>query len=85
MNGVFAEKFAEMLSLPHATAKDILTDATGQSLAVACKGNGLDRATFSTIALLTAHGANPLERLSAYDQIPQAAAERLTEFWRTRG
>lgn len=85
MNGAFAEKFAQALSLPPPTAKDILTDASGQSLAVACKGSGIDRATFSSIALLTSHGGNPLERLSAYDQVPQAAAIRLTEFWRARG
>lgn len=85
LNGAFAEKFAQALSLPAPTAKEILTDASGQSLAVACKGSGLDRATFSSIALLTAHGANPMERLSAYDQVPQTAAQRLTEFWRARG
>ncbi len=85
LNGAFPERFADLLALPRITVQDILSDASGQSLAVACKGAGLDRATFSTIALLTAHGANTAERLSAYDQIPQAAAERLTEFWRTRG
>jgi len=85
LNGAFPERFADLLALPRIAVQDILNDASGQSLAVACRGAGLDRATFSAIALLTSHGANTAERLSAYDQVPQAAAERLTEFWRTRG
>ena len=49
MNGAFATKFASTLSLPGAVAQEILTDTSGQSLAVACKGAGLDRAAFSAI------------------------------------
>jgi hypothetical protein len=84
MNGTFAAAFAKLLSLPDATAKDILGDPSGESLAVACKGAGLDRATFSAIAVLAARGGDVAARLSAFDQVPQTAAERLTGFWRTR-
>jgi len=85
MNGTFSGIFAQMLALPAATARDILGDASGESLAVACKGAGLDRATFSAIALLVSREGDIAARLSAFDQVPQSAAERLTGFWRTRG
>ncbi len=84
VNGAFADTFAAMLALPRATASDILHDETGQSLAVACKGAGLDRAAFSAIALISAGSADAAGRLGAYDDIPSAAAERLTRFWRAR-
>jgi len=85
LNGTFSIAFAKMLSLPEATAKEILGDLSGESLAVACKGAGLDRATFSAIALLAARDGDAAARLSAFDRVPQAAAERLTGFWRARG
>ena len=83
MNGAFAAQFAATLSLPGTIAKEILTDESGQSLAVACKGAGLDRAAFSAIALLTAPELG-CERLSHFDAVPQAGAERLLDFWRGR-
>jgi hypothetical protein len=83
LNGTFSGAFAQMLSLPEATAKEILGDPSGECLAVACKGVGLDRATFSAITLLVAHGGNIAARLAAFDTVPQTAAERLTGFWRT--
>jgi hypothetical protein len=79
MNGAFAETFAASLSLPADIARRVLRD--GQAAAVACKGAGLDRAAYSAIALLT--GTDPA-RLAEYDAIPQAGAERLTQFWRER-
>jgi hypothetical protein len=84
MNGAFAGVFAAKLSLPEDTAREILNDCTGQSLAVACKGAGLDRATFSAIALLTADAPDPA-RLRHFDAVPEAGAARMMEFWRGRG
>src|SRR6185312_10593966 len=52
MNGAFADVFATALSLPRALAQAILDDASGQALAVACKGAGLDRAAYSAVALI---------------------------------
>ncbi len=66
-----------MLALPEPTATDILADISGQSLAVACKGSGLDRATFSALAVLTARNGNAAVRLDAFDQVPQGAADAL--------
>lgn len=85
MNGTFAGAFAKILALSAATAKDVLGDPSGQSLAVACKGSGIDRAAFSALAVLTARDSNASTRLAAFDQVPQGAAERLTGFWRARG
>jgi hypothetical protein len=84
LNGTFNHAFAQMMALPETTAMEILTDASGQSLAVACKGSGLDRAAFSALAVLTARDNNASTRLAAFDRVPQGAAERLTGFWRTR-
>ncbi len=84
LNGTFNRAFAEMMALPETTATEILTDTSGQSLAVVCKGVGLDRATFSALAVLTARGSSASTRLAAFDQVPQGAAERLTGFWRAR-
>lgn len=84
MNGAFAGRFASALSLPDAVMKDIFDDHSGQSLAVACKGAGLDRAAYSAIALLTSP-APCAARLSYFDAIPKAGAERLLDFWRGRG
>jgi hypothetical protein len=83
MNGEFAGAFAATLSVPRTVAQEILTDASGQSLAVACKGAGLDRAAFSAIALLTAYAPDPA-RLSHFDAVPQTGSERLLDFWRGR-
>jgi hypothetical protein len=81
MNGAFADRFASALSLPPAVMTDIFADASGQSLAVACKGARLDRAAFSAIALLTSSDPS---RLAHFDAVPQAGAERLLDFWRAR-
>jgi hypothetical protein len=83
MNGAFAGRFAALLALREETARDILGDRTGQSLAVACKGAGLDQAVFSAVALLTAQAPDP-GRLAHYAAVPQAGAERLLDFWRAR-
>ncbi|HWA91863.1 MAG TPA: hypothetical protein VG889_17625 [Rhizomicrobium sp.] len=79
MNGAFAEIFAGHLSLPRETARAILGDATGEALAVACKGAGIDRAACSALALL-AGGTVPAD----YDAVPPDAARRLVRYWRER-
>jgi hypothetical protein len=79
MNGAFAETFAAALCLPAGMARRLLDDT--QAAAVACKAAGLDRAAYSAIALLT--GAD-VAHLARYEDIPQAGAERLMQFWRER-
>ncbi len=82
MNGAFAETFAATLRLPKQMAQTILAEPSGEALAVACRGAGLDRASFSALAILTG-GATPA-RLAAYDAVPQAGAAGLLGFWRGR-
>jgi hypothetical protein len=81
----FPDAFAQVLNLPRTTVDEILRDASVQALAVACKGVGLERAAFSTIAILTDRtraAEDSYLRLAVYDTIPQGAAARLMGFWR---
>lgn len=83
----FAAALARFLQIPAVTAKRIVDDATGDALAVACKGARVRRATFSALVLLTAarhEGAaqSSYARLGAFDDIPQGGAERLLQHWR---
>lgn len=77
MNGAFVEIFADALALPPGLAAAILRDP--QAMAIACRGAGLDRASYSAIALITG-AAEPAD----YDTIAREAAQRLTSFWQTR-
>jgi hypothetical protein len=69
------------------TAYSIIEDRSGRSLAIACKGAHISRATFSAVALLseTGSGLDEIrERLSVFDGVPMVGAERLLDYWRTR-
>jgi hypothetical protein len=83
----FAEAFANFLGVAVSTAERILGDTTGNALAVACRGAGVKRATYSALALLivTELRINPgarFEHLAAFDHIPLAGAQRLLAHWR---
>jgi hypothetical protein len=73
------------LGLPQPRIKAILSDHSGNALAVACKGAHLPRATFSALVVLMS-GKSPsakiLARLDAYDAVTAAEAARLIEGWR---
>jgi hypothetical protein len=75
----FAAALAAAVAIPHDIAATILADASGEPLAVLCRGAGLDRAAFSTIALL--RGAPELPQ-AVFDTVPEEAARRLTRQWR---
>ena len=78
----FDLSFAAALGIAPRIAGAILGDASGEALAVLCKGAHLDRALFSALAVL--HGQGEADaRLAAYDSVPQRAAERLTQFWQS--
>lgn len=86
-NGEFSKSFAQLLGIEPATAQSILLDSSGRALAIACKGAHLTRAAFSALAVLTESGRGPdetRERLSTFDAVPEAGAERLLEYWRRR-
>lgn len=84
-NEAFTVEFARLLNVSVETAQDILTDISGQSLAVACKGAHVTRAGFSALTLLTAKNVACGTRLAAYEAVPQLAAERMLHAWRQHG
>ena len=60
-------------------------DVSGDALAVVCKGSGISRTTYSTLAVLAAKDmpAEQLyERLAAFDAIPELGARRVLAHWR---
>jgi hypothetical protein len=85
--GELAGAFGAFLQIAPSLAQRILEDASGDALAVACKGAGVRRATYSALALLTMPDirANPgarFARLSAIDAIPVDGAARMLGYWR---
>ena len=78
----FTERFGSAFGIAPRTAETILSDKSGEALAVLCRGAHLDRASFSALALLKGAAENDATaRLSAFDTVPQRAAERLTCYW----
>jgi len=76
----FAAALGRSAAIPRRTAEAILNDASGEALAVLCRGSGMDRATFSAIALLRGGDKLPL---GVFDNVPARAAAKLVQFWRT--
>lgn len=75
---------AETLGLDMGNTAAILHEQTGEALAIACKGAGLSRLTFSTLALLALpQGSDSTARLSLYDNIATLEAARTLRNWRT--
>jgi hypothetical protein len=80
-----AATLAQNLGVDAQMAQQILDDETGAALAVACKGAGLDRAAFSTLALLARPGrdsAHACVALDAFDTVPTSEATRVLRGWR---
>lgn len=80
-----ADLLAEKLAVDAATARQIVDDETGNALAVACKGAGLDRAAFSALAVMAAPSRAPAQSfavLDAFDSVPAAEASRVLRTWR---
>jgi len=74
--------------VPTATAQSILDDASGDALAVACRGAGVRRATYSTLVVFAAGGTPDIHletlhaRLTAFDTVPENGARRMLAYWR---
>ena len=76
---------AEKLGVDAKMAAQVLDDETGAALAVACKGAGLDRATFSALVLMAHPGRDRIHvyaMLDAFDNVPNSEATRLLHDWR---
>lgn len=85
----FLAGFARLTGLDPVTAKRIVSDETGEGLAIACRAARFERSTFSTIVLL----ANPAQKrstaetqalLGLYDRVNHDAAQRVMRFWKVR-
>jgi len=75
---------AEYLGVGSRIARQILDDASGAKLAVACKGACIDRATFSALALLL-HPADDRSQafvmLDTFDTVPVSEASSKLRGW----
>jgi Uncharacterised protein conserved in bacteria (DUF2336) len=83
----FVTAFARFLRVSPAMAQSILDDASGDALAVACRGVGASRITYSVLATfaagrLNADAATIYQRLAAFDTIPESGARRMLSHWR---
>lgn len=85
--GDVATSLAAALDLSRARAAEILSDSSSHTLAVACKGLGLCRATFSALVLLQGvkgHVGQYYARLDVFDAADASeAATRLAD-WRAQ-
>jgi hypothetical protein len=78
------QRIARALGVSEHLASEILEDASGHSLAVAAKAIGLNRAAFSTLALLAQPGGDLgacYARLDAFDAITASEASRELRKW----
>jgi len=83
----FVDAFANFLGVTPGMAQSILDDASGDALAVACRGRGLSRVTYSALAVVAAGRLNAdantiYQRLAVYDTIPETGARRMLSHWR---
>ena len=78
-HGDFTGTLARLTGLPRRVATAILTDPSGEPLAVLCRGTTLDRASFSAIALLRGPEGLPL---AVFDTVAPKAAAHLIADWR---
>jgi hypothetical protein len=72
----FVHAFGDFLGVTPVMAQSILEDASGDALAVACRGVGASRITYSALAIFAAG------RLAAFDTIPESGARRMLNHWR---
>ena len=78
-SGDFTGALSRLTGLPRRVAAAILTDPSGEPLAVLCRGVGLDRASFSAIALLRGAAGLPL---AVFDTVAPKATAHLVADWR---
>ncbi len=81
----FVQTLARLLGIPLVTAGRAVADASGEGLAILCKGAQLSRATFSTIAMLTDASLDAGRRkLELYETVPEETSATMVQFWRAQ-
>jgi hypothetical protein len=81
----FTAALAQMTGIAGNLAAEIVSDPF--ALAVLCKGAGVNRATFSGLAILTGPVRSVRENfqmLAVFDHVPANGARHLVAFWRGR-
>jgi hypothetical protein len=81
----FTPVLARATGVPEAVAAAAMADAL--TLCVLAKGAGVNRATFSAIAILAGPARSVAENfamLASFDRVPQNGARHLVAFWRAR-
>ena len=85
--GSLAVTLAALLGVDEKRVAQILDDKTGFTLAVACKGAGLDRTAFSALAILAHPGRDRIRAyalLDAFEDVAAGEAARVLRGWRDR-
>ena len=83
----FAVAVGAIAGLPDAVAGGLLTDPTSKGLATLARGTGINRATFSAMAILAGPARTVHENFAAlavYDGVPENGARQLVAYWRAR-
>ncbi|HXC56845.1 MAG TPA: hypothetical protein VNU97_16215 [Rhizomicrobium sp.] len=83
----FAGELARIAAVPDAVAEALLADTSSRGLAVLAKGAGVNRATFSAVAILAGPARSVHENfamLGVFDRVPHNGAAQLVAFWRAR-
>jgi len=86
--GDFAQTMAHLAGLPCSVAAAMLSDPSARGLAVLARATGVNRATFSAMAILAGPARSVHENfamLEVFDAVPQNGARHLVTFWRGRG
>jgi len=81
-----APSLAQLTGVPDGVAAAAMADA--HTLCTLTKGAGVNRATFSAIAILAGPARSVEENfamLTLFDHVPENGARRLVQFWRARG
>jgi hypothetical protein len=83
----FASALAHLAAVPRAVASAMLSDPSARGLAALARATGINRATFSAMAILAGPARSVHENfamLSVFDTVPENGARHLTAFWRAR-
>jgi hypothetical protein len=79
----FAPALARTTGIPPFAANRVLSDVSGECLAILCRGANLPRLVFSTIAVLADASLAAAERkLELFDAVADAPARGLVRSWR---
>ena len=91
---LFLALFSKFSGVPKAVVRQMLFEPRGESLCIACKASGIDRATFASIYLLSRKVRLPQQNaplsdmagiLSLFDRVAIPAATKLLAKWREPG